>query len=166
MRLEDLERHLTVVEEKLLAALLTATPDEEIVSVRRQADRELAPYRSKMSGAQIEQLQKLDIGIMPLQEDKFSRGKCGLKLLQYMAVGVPTVASPVGVNAEITDHGITGFSAQTEPEWHESLSTLIASYKLRASFGEAGRLRCEQHYSIKRWLPVLLEIFGEVSKKK
>ena len=58
LRLEDLERHLTVVEEKLLAALLTATPDEEIVSVRRQADRELAPYRSKMSGAQIEQLQK------------------------------------------------------------------------------------------------------------
>lgn len=57
-RLEDLERHLTVVEEKLFAALLAAAPDEEIVSVRAQADRELAPYRRKMVGAQIEQLQK------------------------------------------------------------------------------------------------------------
>jgi hypothetical protein len=57
-RLEDLERHLTVLEEKLFAALLAATPDEEIVSVRAQADRELAPYRRKMAAAQIEQLQK------------------------------------------------------------------------------------------------------------
>ncbi|HTC47063.1 MAG TPA: hypothetical protein VK722_07055 [Candidatus Aquilonibacter sp.] len=57
-RLEDLERHLTVLEEKLFAALLTATPDDEIVSVRSQADRELSPYRSKMAGPQIEQLQK------------------------------------------------------------------------------------------------------------
>jgi hypothetical protein len=57
-RLEDLERHLTVLEEKLFAALLAATPDEDIVTVRAQADRELAPYRRKMAGAQIEQLQK------------------------------------------------------------------------------------------------------------
>jgi len=57
-RLEDLERHLTVLEEKLFAALLTAAPDEEIVSVRAQADRELAPYRSKLAAAQIAQLQK------------------------------------------------------------------------------------------------------------
>ena len=57
-RLEDLERHLTVLEEKLFAALLAATPDEEIVTVRAEADRDLAPYRRKMSAAQIEQLQK------------------------------------------------------------------------------------------------------------
>ena len=57
-RLEDLERHLTVLEEKLFAALLTATPDEEIVNVRAQADRELSPYRRKMAAPQIEQLQK------------------------------------------------------------------------------------------------------------
>jgi hypothetical protein len=57
-RLEDLERRLTVLEEKLFAALLTATPDEEIVAVRAEADRDLAPYRRKMSGAQIDQLQK------------------------------------------------------------------------------------------------------------
>ncbi len=57
-RLEDLERHLTVLEEKLFAALLASTPDEEIVSVRAEADRDLAPYRRKMSGAQIDQLQK------------------------------------------------------------------------------------------------------------
>jgi hypothetical protein len=58
LRLEDLERRLTVMEEKLFAALLTATPDEQVVAVRSEADRELSPYRRKMSGAQIEQLQK------------------------------------------------------------------------------------------------------------
>jgi hypothetical protein len=57
-RLDDLERHLTVLEEKLFAALLAATPDEDIVTVRAQADRELAPYRRKMAAAQIDQLQK------------------------------------------------------------------------------------------------------------
>jgi len=105
---------------------------------------------------------QFDIGIMPLRDDAFQRGKCGLKLLQYMAAGLPTVASPVGVNESIVRHGTTGVHAKTEADWHDALSTLIRDHDLRATMGRAGRQRCEEEYSIRRWLPVLLDILGKV----
>jgi len=105
-----------------------------------------------------------DIGIMPLANDAFQKGKCGLKLLQYMAAGLPTVGSPVGVNRQIVQSGITGLLAETASDWHQALETLIQDGSKRRAFGCAGRRRCEQHYSIRRWLPVLLEIFQSVVK--
>jgi hypothetical protein len=72
-RMEDLERRLTVLEEKLFAVLLASTPDEDIVSVRAEADRDLAPYRSKMSGAQIDQLQKQYVHKRLLEKHKLPR---------------------------------------------------------------------------------------------
>lgn len=105
---------------------------------------------------------RMDIGIMPLKDDAFQKGKCGLKLLQYMAAGLPTVASPVGVNAEIVLPGLTGFQASTDAEWHEALGRLVRSADLRASMGNEGRKRCEQHYSVNRWLPELIQIFEKV----
>ncbi len=107
----------------------------------------------------------LDIGIMPLVNDAFQKGKCGLKLLQYMAAGLPTVASPVGVNAEILLPGATGLWATTELEWHRALEILIRKAELRAALGRAGRKRCEEHYSIRRWLPVLLDLFNRVAQR-
>jgi glycosyltransferase involved in cell wall biosynthesis len=104
----------------------------------------------------------MDIGLMPLKDDEFQRGKCGLKLLQYMAAGIPTVASPVGVNKEITLEGRTGFLATAPEEWGKALEQLVKSHQLRADFGRAGRERCEQHYSIRRWLPTLVDIFEHV----
>jgi glycosyltransferase involved in cell wall biosynthesis len=109
---------------------------------------------------------KFDIGIMPLEDDAIQRGKCGLKLLQYMAAGLPTVASPVGVNAVIVQPGITGFAARTEPEWCDALVTLIRDASKRAALGQAARQRCVQDYSIRRWLPELLAIFDRVSGTK
>lgn len=100
---------------------------------------------------------QMDIGLMPLVDDAFQRGKCGLKLLQYMSAGLPTVASPVGVNATITISGETGFLASTDDEWGAALETLVRADTLRQAMGRAGRRRCEEHYSIKAWLPVLLE---------
>jgi hypothetical protein len=105
---------------------------------------------------------KMDVGIMPLVDDEFQRGKCGLKLLQYMAAGLPTIASPVGVNREITREGETGFLADSPAQWREALLALTRSHELRASMGQAGRKRCEQSYSIRRWLPTLLDIFERV----
>ncbi len=105
---------------------------------------------------------QFDIGIMPLRDDAFQRGKCGLKLLQYMAAGLPTVASPVGVNESIVRHGTTGVHAKSEADWHDALSTLVRDHDLRATMGRAGRQRCEQDYSIRRWLPVLLDILEKV----
>lgn len=108
---------------------------------------------------------KMDIGIMPLIDDEFQRGKCALKLLQYMAAGLPTVASPVGVNENIIRHGITGMSASTEVEWHQALETLIKNKVARVSIGCAGRQLCEKEFSIHRWLPVLLNILEFVSEQ-
>jgi glycosyltransferase involved in cell wall biosynthesis len=109
---------------------------------------------------------KLDIGIMPLVDDEFQKGKCGAKLLQYMAAGLPAIASPVGVNQEILQHGKTGFLAKTPKQWHDSIESLVRSPELRADMGLAGRKRCEQHYSVRRWLPAILDIFKKVSEGK
>lgn len=89
-----------------------------------------------------------DIGLMPLTDDPWARGKCGFKILQYMAAGVPVVASPVGMNTEIVDHGSTGFLAANESEWVQHLQTLLDSPALRASFGAAGRRRIIERYSV------------------
>lgn len=105
----------------------------------------------------------MDIGVMPLVDEPFQRGKCGLKLLQYMASGLPVVASPVGVNRELAGHGERGFLADSEAQWHAALGELIDNEALRAGFGEAGRRYCEQRYSIQAWLPELIRIFDKVS---
>lgn len=97
---------------------------------------------------EVEDLSSLDIGIMPLPDDEWSRGKCGLKGLQYMALGIPTVMSPVGVNAEIIDDGVNGFLAASTEEWVEKLSLLIDSIDARRALGARGRETVEQRYSV------------------
>lgn len=99
-----------------------------------------------------------DIGIMPLTDGPFERGKCGYKLIQYMACGLPVVASPVGANLEIVDHGVNGFLARTPEEWHIALSALASDAGLRARMGAAGRKRVEQTYSIQSTGPVLASL--------
>ena len=105
-----------------------------------------------------------DVGIMPLVDDEFQRGKCGLKLLQCMAAGIPTIASPVGVNSEIVREGVTGFLARTPDEWHDALGALARSPALRVDMGRAGRARCEADYSLRRWFPTLQTIFERVGR--
>lgn len=89
-----------------------------------------------------------DVGIMPLDNTEWERGKCGYKLLQYMAAARPVVASPVGVNPEIVDPGVTGFLATTPDEWHTALARLRDDPALRVRMGEAGRRRVETGYSL------------------
>ena len=90
----------------------------------------------------------LDIGIMPLLDAPFERGKCGYKLIQYMACGLPVVASSVGVNHHIVEHGVNGFLANTLEEWEQALRTLLADSGLRQRMGRAGRLKVEQQYCV------------------
>ena len=88
------------------------------------------------------------MGVMPLTDDAWSRGKCAFKLLQYMAAALPCVASPVGANTEAVLDGINGFYATDVDEWERSLEKLIVSPELRAQFGAKGRQHVEQRYAL------------------
>ena len=88
------------------------------------------------------------IGVMPLTDDEWARGKCAFKLLQYMAASLPCVASPVGANAEAVIDGVNGFHASRLEEWERGLERLIASAELRAQFGAAGHAHVEKRYAL------------------
>lgn len=100
-----------------------------------------------------------DVGVSWVPDDLWSRGKCGLKVLQYMAAGLPVVANPVGVQAEMVRHGETGFLARTPAEWVEALRRLASDPELRRRLGAAGRRRVEAEFSVEagaaRWLGLL-----------
>lgn len=97
---------------------------------------------------EVADLDKIDIGIMPLPDDEWSKGKCGFKGIQYMSMSKPCVMSPVGVNPEIVRHGENGFLANTEDEWIEIVSRLIEDAELRRKIGEAGRQTIIEKYSL------------------
>lgn len=107
-------------------------------------------------------IQGMDIGIMPLPDEPWARGKCGYKLIQYMACGLPVIASPVGVNTEIVDHGENGFLATTPQEWAEAIAALAANAGLRRAMGEAGRAKIERAYSLAVHGPRLAGMIREV----
>ena len=92
-------------------------------------------------------LLKMDIGIMPLPSDDYSKGKGGYKLFQYMAAGIPVIASPVGINSERVIHGQNGFLATTNEEWEKYLSFLIEHPEERKRMGRIGRKMAEEKYN-------------------
>jgi glycosyltransferase involved in cell wall biosynthesis len=95
-----------------------------------------------------EALVSAHIGIAPMPSDSWTRGKCGLKLLQYMAAGLPVISSPAGVNKEIVKHGVTGFLAESPEDWETAIKRLADNPGLRKAMGEAGRERVIQYYSV------------------
>ena len=101
--------------------------------------------------AELALLQDMEIGLMPLPDDEWTRGKCGFKGLLSMAMGAATVMSPVGVNTEIVRHGDNGFLAASEDEWVETLCQLVDDAALRARIGNAGRRTVVDRYSVARW---------------
>lgn len=111
---------------------------------------------------EVADLQSFDIGLGPLTDDVWTRGKCGLKLVQYLAVGVPVVCSPVGANKEIVADGEVGFWAADDKEWIERLSTLIANTELRQEMGERGRKMIEQKYSLQALAPTLVDMLNKL----
>ena len=97
------------------------------------------------------------IGIMPLPDDVWTRGKCGLKLLQYMAASVPVICSPVGANCAIVQDGVNGFYAGTEAEWVDRLERLLSDAELRARMGQSGRATVEARYAVADNAPRFIE---------
>ena len=101
------------------------------------------------SDKEISQLQAMDIGLMPLEESEYSRGKCGFKILQYMACGAVPVASDVGFNAEIIEHGIDGFLVREPEEWKRHVIRLAEDDELRTRMAEAARRKVVSEFDLK-----------------
>ncbi len=132
------------------------TPNYKIPGV----DTEAMQWRSS---TELDDLREIDIGLMPLPDEDWSRGKCGLKALQYMALGIPTICSPVGVNSTIIKDGENGYLADGTAEWVEKLKLMLHSPELRQKIGMAGRKTVEDEYSAKVIAPKVLEIFRSVA---
>ena len=113
---------------------------------------------------EIEDLSEIDIGIMPLPNDKWAKGKCGLKGLQYMALEIPTLMSPVGVNTEIIQDGVNGYLVEKETEWVEKLSLLIEDQPLRQEMGKRGRETVLEKYSVEANKELYLREFKRILK--
>lgn len=111
-------------------------------------------------------LKSFDIGIMPLENDLWSQGKCGLKILQYFGVAVPAVCTPVGVNRDIVEHGVNGFWAETEEDWAKHLLRLMKEKVLRQEMGNRGRKTVEEGYSLEVNAPRFLQVVRTVAESK
>ena len=106
-------------------------------------------------------LAESDIGISPLPDTPYTRGKCGFKVLQYMAAGLPTVVSPVGVNAEYVERCVTGFHARTSQDWVAAIQRLAGDAALRERLGRAGRMRICGEYDFSALIPKVTNLLGE-----
>lgn len=134
------------------------TPAYELSPVEVDA----MPWRA---ATELEDLCAIDIGVMPLPDDNWSKGKCGLKALQFMALGIPTICSPVGVNTDIIQDDENGFLAMSESEWVDKLTRLLKSAELRRRLGAAGRATVEEKYSAATQAPRVYEVFKSVQRE-
>ncbi|KAA3617968.1 MAG: glycosyltransferase family 1 protein [Calditrichaeota bacterium] len=109
-------------------------------------------------------LRRFDIGIMPLADDEYSKGKCGFKALQYMIVGTPVVVSPVGVNKQIVQHGINGYHAYVENDWIGYIQKLIDNHLMRIEMGQKGRKFVISKYSTSVYAPNFISSINKIAK--
>lgn len=109
-------------------------------------------------------LQKIDIGIMPLENSEWNKGKCAFKLIQYASIQAACIASPIGMNSKVILPGATGYLADTQEEWYDKLALLIQDTDLRIRLGQNGRTHIVQHYSIAAWLPKLVAAIEYVAR--
>lgn len=110
---------------------------------------------------EISDLAAMDIGIMPLPDDPWARGKCGFKALQYMAMGIPAVISPVGLNKEIVQHGVEGYWCSTAGDWVYYLEELILDRGKRIEMGKRGRQTVHDRYSVESNSANFLSLFQQ-----
>lgn len=136
--------------------LVGATP--QVSAHFGEIDVQIVPWSE---GTEAQLIRSMDVGIMPLDDGPWERGKCGYKLIQYMAAAVPVVASPVGVNVDIVERAQCGLLAKTAEDWEAALGALIASASQRKLLGNRGRRAVENIYSLQVQGPILARIFRE-----
>jgi glycosyltransferase involved in cell wall biosynthesis len=115
---------------------------------------------------EVEDFQSCDIGVYPLSNDEWAKGKCGFKALQFMAAAVPVVASSVGVNNEIILDGVNGFLASSDEEWHSKILLLLRDPNLRREMGMAGRKTVEERFSLEVHAPKFLDTLDDVIARR
>jgi glycosyltransferase involved in cell wall biosynthesis len=123
---------------------------------------EQRPWNSE---SEVQDLLDLDVGLMPVLDAEWERGKCGLKALQYMALGIPPVVSPVGANSTIVEDGRNGLLASTEEEWVEKLDRLLSSAELRNRIGQEARRTVEREYSAEVQGPRVAKIMRDTAER-
>jgi glycosyltransferase involved in cell wall biosynthesis len=111
---------------------------------------------------EVDLIRKCDIGIMPLEDSDWERGKCGYKLIQYMGCGLPVVGSPVGVNCKIIENGVNGYQASTLSEWEDYIGILTNDKKLRTTMGLAGKNMVDEKYSLKLTQVEIISLFRSI----
>ncbi len=160
--------YLAAIEEPL-ADFLEQCPSARllVVSDRAPALGKLPAERWRFErwspAAEVGLVQQMDVGLMPLPDSDWARGKCALKMLLYMAVGIPAVVSPVGVSEEVLARGDVGLTATCAGDWHSALSRLFADRDAAARMGREGRSVVERFYSVRENADLLARIFREVA---
>ena len=130
---------------------LTKEHDFKLLIISNQEpefDRRYLEFIKWSKSSEIRDLQKMDIGIMTLSDDKWAKGKCGFKALQYMSLKIPALVSPVGVNTQIVDHGLNGFICKSSEDWERALTKFFKNSDLIETMAEACRKKIVDHYSV------------------
>lgn len=159
--LEIVKRPVSKLLEKVSGRLLLVGVSERAREHFEGVSLTIKPWEE---ARETEYISQMDIGIMPLKDEPWERGKCGFKLLQYMAAGKPVVASPVGVNSDIVEGSGCGYLARTEEDWFNGLYRLARDAELRKILGAQGRKAVEQRYSLESQAERLAEIIARHSR--
>lgn len=156
-------KYLEAIEEQLYSLSQTKSVNFLVISDKPPAFKRIkAEFRKWNLKTEITDLLAMDIGIMPLQQNAWSKGKCGFKILQYLSLGIPAVASPIGVNEKIIQHGKNGFLVNQPSDWLLYLSELIDNTLTRKRMGEEGRETIELNYSVKAYQQLYLQYFNSL----
>jgi glycosyltransferase involved in cell wall biosynthesis len=154
--------HLEAFEPLLDELLQRYNVELRVISDRKPDFKKIdCNWQTWSSEKEVEITSQIDIGIMPIPDDNWSKGKCAAKALQYMALGIPAVCSDVGANKDVIDHGVNGFLAETKDDWLKYLGVLINNANIREKFGIQARETVVTKYSMKK----CAELFAEVVRR-
>ena len=158
--LVDVAPALSAACKKHGAMLLVVGASDALAEVFDGTDLEIAPWSEDSEAYYIAQM---NVGVMPLNDGPWEKGKCGYKLIQYMAMAVPVIASPVGANIDIVERGRCGFLAESLQQWTVALDTILTDVSAQVRLGESGRAVVLSHYSVDAQVPSLIAVFDAVT---
>lgn len=157
----EIKDSLIKVCKKHNASLTLIGAHSSIKNIFSEIDINILPWSEE---SESQDISDFDIGIMPIPDEPFEKGKCGYKLIQYIACSKPVVASNVGVNAEIVERCDAGYVVHTLGEWEAALSTLLSDATLRVKHGSRGKASVSKYYSVESQIDNLVNIFKLVNK--